>query len=68
MAKTHEGDFYNFGVKDVDLNSKIIKPAKFSGISKSDYCIIQVFDMYNILEPKMNFRIMFHIISLSLFS
>ena len=50
--KTHEGDFYNFGVKDVDLNSKIIKPAKFSGISKSDYCIIQVFDMYNILEPK----------------
>ena len=35
--KTHEGDFYNFGVKDVDLNSKIIKPAKFSGISKSDF-------------------------------
>lgn len=47
--KTHEGDFCNFEVENVDLNSKKIMPIDYPKAAK---CIIQVFDMYNILEPQ----------------
>lgn len=47
--KIHKGDFYNFEVENVDLNIKGIIPNDFPKEAK---CIIQIFDMYNILEPQ----------------
>lgn len=47
--KTRKGGFCNFEAKNIDLNLKKIIPVHYENNVK---CIIQIFDMYNILEPQ----------------
>lgn len=48
--KAHKGNFSNFNIKDIDLNSK--KIVSMQNCHDANKCIIQCFDMYNILEPQ----------------
>lgn len=50
--KTKKGPFNNFNEKNIDLNLKDIKSIEYPD---KEECLIQAFDMYNILEPRYEF-------------
>ena len=53
--KANNKCFNNFNVKNLDLNKKSIKPIDYDNKYKEE-CIIQAFDMYNILEPQYELK------------